>query len=380
MKFFERVNLLQKPIDEILKQAVITSSSNTIDSISAEIHSPETMGLLNTNAQVVLLFASAVIVALLIPSLIDFISRENKIQRYIHFGQFGINVTMNIICRTLWAAAFALNLFTVSLPGRFDGQAVELQKQKDAAKSPEEIKKIESEMPWVTLFEPAPWAFAIWGVIYSSELLLTAFVTIFGHMQASMIEKATPYWLAGNMFQSLWCLCFRPSFRKVLWLPMMFLALASTSFFAAHREITLLITASKTPFMGKFGLLLCRFPLALHAAWLAAATVLNLNAWISVSNASTAFQVPVAYLSGLIAFAVGGLMTVFSGDPWIALTAAWALSAVRSRTILKLAKAGKSAQVLQSLAKMEQVWVALLLAIAVGRVAAELLGLFSSVR
>jgi len=372
---------LQKPIDEFFKQAVIVSSStNTIDTISAEVNSPDTMGLISTNVQVFLLSASAVIVAVLIPSLVDFISRESKNAKYIQFGQYGINVTMNIICRALWATAFALNLFTVSLPGRFDGQAVELQKQKDAAKSPEEIKKIESEMPWVTLFEPAPWAFAIWGVIYSSELLLTAFVTFFGHLQISMIEKATPYWLAGNIFQSLWCLCFRPSFRNALWLPMMFLALASTSLFAAHREISLLITSSKAPFMGKIGLLLCRFPLALHAAWLAAATVLNLNAWISVSNASTAVQVPVAYLSGLIAFVVGGLMTVFSGDPWIALTAAWALSAVRSRTLFKIEKAGKAVQVLQSLAKMEQVLVALLLAIAVGRVAGEMLGLFSSGR
>jgi len=142
-------------------------------------------------------------------------------------------------------------------------------------------------------------------------------------------------------------------------------------------------------------------------AWLAAATVLNLNAWMSVSNASTAVQVPVAYLSGLIAFVVGGcrlpfysshdqiirmkytvyhvitplpVMTVFSGDPWIALTAAWALSAVRSRTLFKIEKAGKAVQVLQSLAKMEQVLVALLLAIAVGRVAGEMLGLFSSGR
>jgi len=43
-------------------------------------------------------------------------------------------------------------------------------------------------------------------------------------------------------------------------------------------------------------------------AWLAAATVLNLNAWTSVSNASIDVQVPVAYLSGLIAFVVGGCM------------------------------------------------------------------------
>lgn len=223
------------------------------------------MGIINTNAQVFLLSASAVVVAVLIPALLDFISRENKNAKYIHFGQFGINVTMNVICRALWASAFLLNLFTVSLPGRFDGQAVELQKQKDAATTPEEIKNIESGMPWVTLFEPAPWAFAIWGVIYSSELLLTAFVTLFGHLQVAMVEKATPYWLAGNLFQSLWCFCFRPKFRNALWLPMIFLALASGSFFAAHREMTMLITTPRAPFMGKIGLLLCRFPLALHA-------------------------------------------------------------------------------------------------------------------
>jgi len=73
-------------------------------------------------------------------------------------------------------------------------------------------------------------------------------------------------------------------------------------------------------------------------------------------------------------------MTLFSGDPWIALTAAWALSAVRSRTLFKLEKAGKMAQVLQSLAKMEQVLVALLLAIAFIGVLGEKISLFSSWR
>lgn len=148
-------------------------------------------------------------------------------------------------------------------------------------------------------------------------------------------------------------------------------------------------------------------------AWLAAATLLNLNAWASVSNASTAVQIPVAYLSGLLAFVIGGcrlpfyysshhdnfirlkyyiyrvitplpVMTIFSGDPWVALTAAWALSAVRSRTLLKsnnvsveAEQAGRGSQVLQSLAQIEQLWVALLLVIAVGRVLGDRLGFFS---
>ena len=44
-----------------------------------------------------------------------------------------------------------LSVVAVGVPGRWDGEMA-------------------TGMPWPTLFTPAPWAFAIWGVIYAGEV------------------------------------------------------------------------------------------------------------------------------------------------------------------------------------------------------------------
>jgi len=58
--------------------------------------------------------------------------------------------------RLACAVAFALNVAAVSLPGRYDGDV------KVAADG-------SAQFGWDSLFTPAPYAFAIWGVIYLGE-------------------------------------------------------------------------------------------------------------------------------------------------------------------------------------------------------------------
>eukprot|EP01036_Dinobryon_divergens_P028665 gene28665-37647_t len=285
----------------------------------------------NSHLQIGLFLVSAIAVSVGALQLAKFIAEENNFRFTI--GPLALDLTA--ICRIIWTSAFALNLVTVSLPGRFDSiSAEEAQKKKLNAISEDDAKQIEVTMPWTTFFEPSPWAFAIWGVIYLTELLLTGFVFCLGNIQRSVVESATACWVAGNAFQSIWCLCFRPEYRQSLWLPMMFLGLSSFSFFKAHQEITLLIGSSSASLhsLQKLGLYLFRFPFSLHATWLAAATLLNLNAWAAVQRLPTSWQADAAYLSGLLAFLVSAGVTAWSGDPFVALTAAWALTAVKGRT------------------------------------------------
>ena len=82
----------------------------------------------------------------------------------------------------------------------------------------------------------------------------------------------------------------------------------------------------------KIGLLLFRFPISLHTGWLFAATLLNLNAWAVASKLSIAQQISCAYASTVAAVAVASGLAYTSGDPWIALTGAWAISAVAYQT------------------------------------------------
>lgn len=182
-------------------------------------------------------------------------------------GSIGpVTFDISSVARVAWVAGFLLNLVTVSLPGRFDGiSADEAQRKKRDAASTGEMKQIEVTMPWITLFEPAPWAFAIWGVIYLSELLLTGYIAAFGSSERLVLSTATAYWVAGNAYQSIWCLCFRPQFRSSLWLPMIYLALGSFSFFQVHNSISELLF-SDLSFVQKIVMYLIRFPISLHAS------------------------------------------------------------------------------------------------------------------
>lgn len=251
------------------------------------------------------LLGIGVIVAFFLPRLVEFVE---KIAETTHkqTGVLGLGITS--FCRILWVSSFLLNLITVSLPGRFDGQAAAAaEKRRNEATNPKELEEVLVTMPWITLFEPAPWAFSIWGVIYSSELLLSAFVGIFVNMQDRMVQKSAPYWLAGSIYQSLWCLSFRPQFRPYLWLPMLFLAAASASFFGSHQAITSILSSSSVAnsLSKQIGLYLCRFPISLHATWLAAAALLNLNAWVKVSGMTFSTQTFAAFFSAIAAFCIG---------------------------------------------------------------------------
>lgn len=222
--------------------------------------------------------------------------------------------------RWVWLGAFLSNIISVSIPGRFD--------QLQQAGKPWQ--------PWKTLFEPAGWAFAIWGVIYISEFLLTGYATLSG-APAEVFRNAAPFWLAGNLFQSLWCLTFRPEFRSGLWLPASFLAGGAASILSAHRVFTQVIMTlgPQHATNEKLLLLACRFPLALHGTWLAAATLLNTNGWAAIGPTTQPFQLALAFTSAFIAFAIAGVVTWQTKDVFIAATAAWALAALADRAMTK---------------------------------------------
>ena len=62
--------------------------------------------------------------------------------------------------------------------------------------------------------------------------------------------------------------------------------------------------------MHKIGKILVRFPLSLHATWMAAACLLNLNGWATVSMRSIAFQASLAIASAYFASILGTVMSL----------------------------------------------------------------------
>lgn len=71
----------------------------------------------------------------------------------------------------------------------------------------------------------------------------------------------------------------------------------------------------------------------MHATWLAAATLLNLNAFVATSRGvQSGLSIATAHFSPYAVLTVNLILGYLSKDPLIPLTAIWALSAVVSRT------------------------------------------------
>lgn len=197
--------------------------------------------------------------------------------------------------RSLWIGAFLLNVLCVSIPGRLDEEMA---------------RSTGIESVWRSLFVPAPWAFAIWGVIYLGELCVSVAVGVSG---ARQVSGACSYWVAGTLYQCLWCLAFRRRFMSALWLPSSMLALGSLCLFGAHSELTDALLAATT-LRGRIIAGLIRFPISVHAAWLSAAALLNLNGWAARMQVSLVDQVLLANTSAFLAFIVGAGYTIWSRD------------------------------------------------------------------
>lgn len=247
-----------------------------------------------------------------------------------------------VLFRILWVLAYMINFITVSIPGRLDRVLVDGNHIK----------------PWTSLFEASPWAFAIWGLIYFAEVGLSGYVSIIG-IPIKLFQKLVPYWLAGNWCQGLWCFAFRPEFKASLWVPTVFLLLGTLTFTKLHWETTMFMrmTYGKEFNAANIGMMVLRMPMGMHAAWLAAATLLNFNSYVAVSRCSKGQQIAVAHASIYIATAFGMYFAWATNDVTISLTAAWALESVAHRTFEKIKAPGNvvGADVQESLAISESV-------------------------
>ena len=236
--------------------------------------------------------------------------------------------------QVLNAGAFAINIASVSVPGRVDGEmAADAQRAARAAKTAATAASADTPagIPrdhWSRgLFSPAGWAFAIWGVIFLGETVFTAAQALpdLDPNTATTIAAVSPWWAAACGLQALWCVAFRPWTRppRRFWLSGALLAAESVALAGAHARLRAAIYA--VPLSAYF---CCHLPLSLHFGWITAATVLSLNSFVAVAGASPRTKITTARASAWVSLAAGATVTVTSGDPVYALTLAWALAAV----------------------------------------------------
>ena len=205
---------------------------------------------------------------------------------------------------------FAINIVSVAVPGRFDS----------------DVDPVNMTFPWPTLFAPAGFAFAIWGVIYLGELVGMA-VLASSRSIAIAAEPASRAWLCANIAQALWCMSFRPWALSRLWLSSACLAATAASLLASQKQLLAMRPALDTT--GRDGLLwaLLVWPRSLHTGWVTAACLVNVNAWAGKAGVGPANAFATAVLSLIGAIALADVYAA-AGLSCAAAAIAWALFAV----------------------------------------------------
>mmetsp|Transcript_21490 Transcript_21490/g.62624 ORF Transcript_21490/g.62624 Transcript_21490/m.62624 type:complete len:314 (-) Transcript_21490:250-1191(-) len=238
--------------------------------------------------------------------------------------------------RQNWVAAssgaFLLNVALVSFGGRFDSNV------KDA-----------SSFPWATLVSPAGFAFAIWGIIYTGELVGVAWCWLraIDAEHAAALTTATPAWVAANVAQSMWCLAFRPWALNRLWLSTLLLGTTAVCLLVSQMESAAAITPVDATYWAVV------WPRSLHLGWTTAATLVNMNAWIGYSKLGPSLALAVALLS-VSSAAVLGTTYLFWGLPTATGAVAWALNAVSSGTPVGVDATAVGSVALSSVATAER--------------------------
>jgi len=179
-----------------------------------------------------------------------------------------------------------------------------------------------------SLVQPAKWAFAIWGIIYTWEIATMLYLVLASPPTLVFWRGTAPtvLWVAANAFQGMWALLFATERISLATISLAGIAISLVSLGFTLRSSSGL----------EYGLVAA--PLWLHAGWASAAAIVNVNMWLGLF-ASTATQLAAANASAFIACAIGlgviysTAVDTSSSSPLVAapLVAAlcWALLAIR---------------------------------------------------
>lgn len=244
------------------------------------------------------------------------------------------------------ATAFVTNVISVSIPGRIDeAQDQEMRRgvlnpskpttgrsetEKEGSTESTPLADTSASPSYTaarmrTLVNPAGWAFAIWGPIYLGEaIFVTAQIfTSDGSALATVLPQVTAPFVAANIFQSLWCASFRPSYSEG-WTKFVSPAMLAGTALSLSQVHAVGCTADAAA-----GALSWYFlPMSLHFGWTTAATLVNLNGSVAMNETtSDSTVIAVGHASALVAAALGIGVTLARTAPAYGLTVAWALAA-----------------------------------------------------
>lgn len=150
-----------------------------------------------------------------------------------------------------------------------------------------------------TLVTPAPYAFAIWGIIFSAELVWTVAQCLPSYRNHPLVVKAVGYNFAlASIAQCAWTFAFGLEKMGLSLVCMLCILFPLISILYKTSSTT---SASTTTL--EYWLL--KFPFEIHASWIMAATLVNVNVLAVASEASAAIQTTIGWFSLVVLFGVG---------------------------------------------------------------------------
>lgn len=170
-----------------------------------------------------------------------------------------------------------------------------------------------------TLVTPAGYAFAIWGVIFTAEMIWTVAQCLPSHRSNELVTKGVGYnFVWACLAQALWTVVF--GLEKIsLSLVAMILILIPLVWILNS------LSSMSTDSVGQYWLL--KFPFEIHAAWIMAATLVNINLVFVALASSPKLQTTVGWTSLVVAAVVGIVYTLKRA--WVVPSVlAWASAAI----------------------------------------------------
>lgn len=150
-----------------------------------------------------------------------------------------------------------------------------------------------------TLVTPAPYAFAIWGIIFTSELIWTVVQCFPKYRSHELVVKGVGYnFCLASLAQCVWTFLFGLEKMVLSLVAMVSILVPLLKILAATTTQT-----TKATTLSEYWLL--KFPFAIHASWIMAATLINVNVVAVFYNAPAAIQTTIGWGSLSILFGVG---------------------------------------------------------------------------
>jgi len=171
-----------------------------------------------------------------------------------------------------------------------------------------------------TLFTPAGWAFAIWGIIFGLEGISVLWMNDISSL-GPCAEQGSKYWLYACFFQSGWTIAF--ALNKIP-LAMILMLCIYASMYMCYTGFNQCSVNDQSIIWYILGVL----PYCIHCAWVGGASIVSMNISAAYLHLHPSTQLQLAWSSTVAVIGLALGMSFWHKEPTFAIVGAWALHAV----------------------------------------------------